>query len=673
MIRKATANDPLHRRAGRRRGVVIIIALLGVILLTGVVMFVLNVTDQVNRRVETQNAADSTVTAGATWVARTFNAVARNNITISRYIALVNVLDALPQAVRFTRIEQVAIRDALEAQLERGVSNEGPAVLTDEVQRMLEDFLDELNEELDQIIPVDDLLEGFDMEAITHYGGGDGRLWQAMTAMDEVSQAYMESMPGMAQQLARTVGHRSGGERYRGEVFVVPAEPTVPWRRGTFADFRHPVRYGTLPDHVDDPQTNRGPYDTLFGWHGIQWRWVGGYWSPGSADTASGGTGNVGLGLGAGTGSGGSWVGASREVSGYYTWGTQGHLLRRVDSFVDSHLRNTRLDQWVSGLANTKRDYLWPGDSDPNTDDEIDPIITELDTFIEPDWVIGFDEATAIGDADPDRIEETAFIAVEIKSRYPISHPAFMSEGSWSAVEDTQRSRPLRQPRVIRRSGWVDPRRWNPANDPNSNVVKVIDHGWRDLWNGADQPSYTVWFDNDIGIDRVVDANGNRVPQPVYRIDHFYFVGVNVGEVEQVTNPYEGFDAGADDAPAPIDFDHTQVLDTPEARWRYLTFLGAARRSEQPQAMEQQFKANSPFGSQLGLAQAKVFNNHSWDLWTPMWHAQLVPLAADYGRWVEHLDEASSADVEGVDPDDFANLREFVEHSTVLGELTLQH
>ena len=84
----------------RRRGVVIIIVLLAIILLTALVLFVINLGQQVNRRVAAQNTADATVAAGATWVARSLNTVSRNNVTMSRYIALVNVMDSLPQAVR---------------------------------------------------------------------------------------------------------------------------------------------------------------------------------------------------------------------------------------------------------------------------------------------------------------------------------------------------------------------------------------------------------------------------------------------------------------------------------------------------------------------------------------------------------------------------------------------
>ena len=81
-------------KPARRRGVVMIITLLAIVLMVALVLFVLNLGQQVNRRIAVQDTADATAIAGSTWVARTLNTVAKNNVTLSRYIALVTVLDA---------------------------------------------------------------------------------------------------------------------------------------------------------------------------------------------------------------------------------------------------------------------------------------------------------------------------------------------------------------------------------------------------------------------------------------------------------------------------------------------------------------------------------------------------------------------------------------------------
>ena len=40
------------------------------------------------------------------------------------------------------------------------------------------------------------------------------------------------------------------------------------------------------------------------------------------------------------------------------------------------------------------------------------------------------------------------------------------------------------------------------------------------------------------------------------------------------------------------------------------------------------------------VAQAEVFNNHSWDLWTQMWHTQLRPVD-ELDGWLTLLEDTS--------------------------------
>ena len=60
------------------------------------------------------------------------------------------------------------------------------------------------------------------------------------------------------------------------------------------------------------------------------------------------------------------------------------------------------------------------------------------------------------------------------------------------------------------------------------------------------------------------------------------------------------------------------------------------------------------------LAQARVFNNHSWDLWTPMWHAQLTPIE-NYPTWLSTM-QATQGDAGGDDNLNTAELPDFVKH-----------
>ena len=136
----------------QQRGVVMIITLLGVLLLAGLVLYVLNVGQQVNHRIQIQNLADSSVEAASKWSARQMNTVSRNNAAIARYIAAVNVLDAAPQAAEFTLIEHEAFRDRLAEQLNMPMGS-SPQRLYNLIGDLLNEFLGEIETEIADLRP----------------------------------------------------------------------------------------------------------------------------------------------------------------------------------------------------------------------------------------------------------------------------------------------------------------------------------------------------------------------------------------------------------------------------------------------------------------------------------------------------------------------------------------
>ena len=166
----------------------------------------------------------------------------------------------------------------------------------------------------------------------------------------------------------------------------------------------------------------------------------------------------------------------------------------------------------------------------------------------------------------------------------------------------------------------------------------VADHIWRDEWE------YTVFYDQSIGIVGGVDDNDQPLRFPIYRIDHFAFAGINVGEPVDVPNPYEGFNRNADDAPAPIMLRHDDVGLDDESRRQHLTLLAVSRRRDRAVAWPTRFSGSRPYPHAVAMAQAHVFNNHSWDLWTQMWQGQLQPIR-DYDAWRQRL----AADLEAMD------------------------
>ena len=74
-----------------RPGQILVIVLIGILLLGGMIFYVINVGEQLNGHLSMQNAADSTAISGATWMARSMNVVAMNNVAQTRLLALVPI------------------------------------------------------------------------------------------------------------------------------------------------------------------------------------------------------------------------------------------------------------------------------------------------------------------------------------------------------------------------------------------------------------------------------------------------------------------------------------------------------------------------------------------------------------------------------------------------------
>jgi len=630
-----TRNNPARARraAGRhRRGIVLVVTLLGIFLLAGLVMYVMNLGRHVNQRVRTQHGADAAAVSAGGWMARAFNTVALNNVAISHLVPLVAVLDAMPRASADTLTDQEALLEVLEDQLRRGVRDRW-------VREPLERARTAVAGEVQELRTLNNLMDNLDVRELTFYEGpnGRGRFWQAMAALDEYSQLTMSQLQ-IVRQLAATRGGAANLGDPEAIALALPARPQIPWQRGRFDDFEAPVRQGRLPPGSDDPHTNRGPYDTVFGWRSAVGGEVEGYYRD---NNVAGGGGGGSVPVGRGAGGGGGFVVTSREPDSYTTRGTLSWILGRVGGFSNSTLPYSRFSSHVSALARTKLHQLWPTDPAPAA------------SRIEPDWETDFDEAVRIGDNEPGRIRQTAFVAVEVKSRYPASAPQFLTPGSWAYVENNMPE----AARMIRTGGWEDPRQWP--------VPKIQDELWRDEW------SYEVFFDNQIGITRQTNAAGNPVPQPVYRVDTFMFAGVNLGDSAPIRNPYN---VGARDAlPAPLDFDHdTFGAGNQAAHDAHLRVLGLAERPHRPLLWSRRFGGGAGHPGHVGIAAARVFNDHSWDLWTQMWHARLEPVGR-YDRWIQVIQQAEAEAIPELDTDRFDRLRNFLASLSDLAPETLRH
>ena len=166
--------------------------------------------------------------------------------------------------------------------------------------------------------------------------------------------------------------------------------------------------------------------------------------------------------------------------------------------------------------------------------------------------------------------------------------------------------------------------------------------------------------------------NGALIPWTLYVSSWYVFGGIQIAEEVTVANPCN-WPGGESDLPLPL---LMNVSPPPEgagdyvpnhdegARRRSFTYLGVAARGSAVKVWPQRFASGNPFHAIATVAQAEVFNNKSWDLWTQDWQVQLVPVS----KWEDledqmtrDLDNASEGAISGASLDE-EELRKIVNY-----------
>ena len=383
------------------------------------------------------------------------------------------------------------------------------------------------------------------------------------------------------------------------------------WERHEFDDFKGPVLNGRLPDWVDDPVTNRGPYDTIFGWQRKEYddpeiiygpplppppgptttttttstgSSAGSPWSGGPSGGAPSSSGPstpsrriiaVIPGPLLGYSTYGVWEWLNRQVPGAFSWNSHPHGSRRFASYVGR-------------ISAHKLNDLWP---DATAETEV----------FEPDWVTDYNEAVGIIAAGTPESRVSQWIRIDFERKFVDGVP----EGDEEMA------------------GWV----------------LLAQAGDATTVPGAKKLRGHVWEDEAELIQVVTETfpDGKQITTE-YKTEYraiFVWAGIDVGEEVDVRNP-NNF-ASREDLAAPLDLDH-DAMDRPvDGALGYpgsaYTFLGLAKQPNHASMWRGLFN-KSAYDGHTGIAQASVFNNHSWDLWTQMWHAQLEPVQ-DYSQWVD--------------------------------------
>ena len=611
------------------RGAILVLTLLALILLACLVFFVFNVGRHVAGRVEAQNAADSAAISGAGWVARSFNTVAMNNVESARLIALAAVLDSLPQSVEYTLTDQLAFVESIDAQVTRGVERDtwllGPLQQAGRTFQRHVELLQPMHELFNE--------SGYDVARMTHYtdaNGQRGEIWKAIEALGTVSETTMLQLPLQAQHAAfrgAQISQREGGKSTGG--LLLPWAVDIPWAMGGFDDFRDPIVDGLLPAAQDNKVTNRGPYDTVFGmWNrrsnasyrdlevSVERDFTQRGWVPQPPDREV----------------------VEREIVSYSTSG----------AYEDMQSQAVELGAVRGVVGNYQEALTDPGDLERHplvpslwarrvrfiSDNKINdgfPGAAAQRVVLRPRWITNYDDA----------------LSIQTDSAIDLAYGMFLVfDFTRNEFEGVPPTTPVLQKWGLVRRAGADVLR--PTDD------KIANHIWRDE-----------------RVESSRDLGGRAFRTRTLR--YYVFLAVNVGQEVAIRSPYNFTPAERGNLPGPVNFDQTQILPTDESRRESLTVLGIAHQPKDAAFWSEAFDRGRVDPKLVTLAQAEVFNNHSWDLWTQMWHAQLIPIDGMDG-WMEQLtDPPDVSAMDWLDADDVTEVVDYLGAVRPLADLMLEH
>lgn len=718
------------RMPPHRRGQVMIITLLALALLVGLVFYVYNIGDTVNRRMDLQSAADATANAGATWMARSMNVIAADNIGQVRMICLAAVLDSLPLAAEMAVAEEeTANKDSLtkglEKQLQTGIPNTNVERydflrigLNNLYQQMLDtqtkqstqmDALKEIDRALNCVEERDPENGAIDVRAYTYWqnGGGSeptGKIWQAAKALDELSQATAASAGVLAQHNAKRMG-----ESNQADVAILgPILPALPAKRGSFQNFapvlldsiieinapdmipprvQHSLapsnivnRLQNAPDFLEAAETARvsggaipdyqypqrlGPWARLYRWR--NGAGSGGHWDHTSTGVPEYDNGSRGFnpvpGFTIGYSTYGPMEWALQRV--IYAVGLVGQLAGPADSsrFVH-HLRR---------IATVKLAFIFG-------------VTSPRDVQYAEDWMTDFDKVKAfVNDkTKPNNIKQilrTQYYRATVKSsrkwddgnwlRIPSEYngnigplnspptppapnaamwvwPSDRAVNHWFDIEAYLAARygPMPPyPRILAMKWYDVPGKFDASGQPvraRFPSQKLMSAHWERMTNFVWRVQLELEVDEDFDLNLVLKQKdtGEPIYHNTYSVGWYVFRGSELRNPVTLNNP-GNWSAGAD-LPAPLlldtqmgDYDPNSTDPDAGGRRATYTFLGAVRKKLVAPAWPGRF---SPTVSDpvTAFAQAKLFNNKSWDLWTQDWQVQLMPVT-QWSDWKTRL------------------------------------
>ena len=642
--------------------------LLALPVLAGMAFYVYNTGVQVNDRLAMQDAADSAAISGSVWMARSMNGVAMNNVAMAKLLASVVVLDSVPLATNMSLAEVTGWQAAMQAQLlsmptiNLKIPDAGEKAILAAALPVLNN---RMTTEINILTPVDTVLNnsGFNMALTTNWSimpqqGGQaqqGTLWQAILALQQFSAATKASCGSLAQANAVRYG-QSDKAAVAFEVPVLAVMPAIP---GTFGDFEWLLRGsegvqsntananprggpgGAIPDMVYPYRL--GPYARLLRWRNPWTRTIGATAIPPSGN-ASGIPGDGGVGS-QGPGFGGGSTGGTTLTFGYSTYGPVAWAMNNLGWWTNGNgtsaqfgqLPDTHFRQYMSQLTGIKLEYMFGSQATKQIHKPV--IISDY----------GAAKQAAANPKTPPYM--TYYFCVRIISSVPEGGNQWLQPDTcWTNVPGFGYDQSV-TPVFTGFGGWLDMDTLVGGANPNPQPGRPAPAVWTRLGNYVWKETATGTSTSfpQIGIIQKLDGQGNPIPQPLYFVEFRIFGGLDVGPMVDVSDPCNGLEStiAAQVLPLKLDVSQGDCADPNApglelgadqgARRTKFTFLGVAQHGASSSFWPNQFPPANPSGNMVAVAQAELFNNSSWDLWTQDWRAQMVPVS-QWDDWTAQMD-----------------------------------
>jgi hypothetical protein len=630
---------------------VLVYALLAVVFLTipCFVFLIYNTGHQLQRKVETQNAADAAAVSGAGQVARSLNLAAMNNLETLRLLTVVQLLDSMPQATDYALTEQRFMLEA--AQRHRNLPIPGNGWLREGLQEVEANLQDQLLR-LEQL---DELFDRYPIHQATYFSrldnGEKGDLWKAMDSLQAMSTAAMENVGELSQFSAvRAAEEMQSAGSATG--FMVPFVPTLPIdEEASFEDFRRPFVEGRLAERIETAaplEFTRGPWDTVYGWREYAYSTTE-FFTPQVPDHE---------GYASELFQFNAFSNPRRLRGDIISYSTQpaferfANLLLQatVDAFGVSDgydrdfagNRETWLRTWfyahAIGLARSKANELFGPDAngaEPFPSQGYVPLGNE-DSL---DWISQYEVAKGYIRT----LEAAGGVGITGQRPRPIylwlEFAEVPADQNWEPTESPELFAWGIYPERARQTDWyVRPRVDEDAAEADNAPFGDVG-SYETLTRGESR--------------RTAENPSTGQTQRYVRYLYFIWCGLNVGNIAEPGNPNPRPGVSLDQLPKPVLFAQADLLpNNAKHRRDLLTYLAVAHQPTTTPLAASLFDQDRPSNGPVALAQAVVFNTHSWDGFTPMWHAQLADVE-DLEGWLDTMQATGSVteDIVYLDPD----------------------